>query len=140
MKCSNGFTSCPRFSGRGGVDCVDTENDPESCGGCLSLDGEGPGTDCTAIQGNSATRCVKGSCVIGKSLAGVLSPRRIAALTLVSLDSCRKGWVKSLDGSSCVLASRATGSPAPGDLHSQDTNAKKVKRSSNKRGIRRNIF
>ncbi|KAG9042529.1 hypothetical protein FS837_010750 [Tulasnella sp. UAMH 9824] len=119
LKCDNGFTSCPRFSGRGGFDCVDTENDPESCGGCLSLDGEGSGTDCTAIQGTSATSCVKGSCVI---------------------DSCRKGWVKSLDGTSCVLTSRATGSPAPGNLHSQDTNAKKVKRSPTKRGIRRNIF
>ncbi|KAG8902045.1 hypothetical protein FRC00_002418 [Tulasnella sp. 408] len=117
MTCTKGFTSCPRYSGRGGFDCVDTENDPEACGGCVGLDGSGSGTDCTAIQGTSATSCVRGSCVI---------------------DSCRKGWVKSLDGSECVLASRATGSPASDGLHAQD--AKKAKRSSGKRAIRHNIF
>ncbi|KIO28222.1 hypothetical protein M407DRAFT_22555 [Tulasnella calospora MUT 4182] len=118
MHCANGFDACPRYSGRGGFDCVDTENDPESCGGCVGLDGEGSGTDCTAIKGVSVTRCVKRSCVI---------------------DSCRKGWVKSLDGSSCVLASRATGSPVSDGLHAQEGETKK-RRSPAKRAIRRNIY
>ncbi|KAG8901778.1 hypothetical protein FRC00_004651 [Tulasnella sp. 408] len=117
MACNDGFISCPRYSGRGGFDCVDIENDPEVCGGCVGLDGSGSGTDCNAIHGTSATRCVRGSCVI---------------------DSCRKGWVKSLDGSACVLASRATGFAALDGLHAQD--AKKAKRSSGQRAIRHNIF
>ncbi|KAG8964072.1 hypothetical protein FRC05_004299 [Tulasnella sp. 425] len=120
VQCTNGFEACPRYSGNGGSDCIDTENDPESCGGCLGLDGEGPGTDCTAIKGVSVTRCVKKSCVI---------------------DSCRKGWVKSLDGTSCVVNSHSTGSSESDDLHVQDTDAKK-RRSSAKRAIRgnRDIF
>ncbi|KAG8917872.1 hypothetical protein FRC01_002158 [Tulasnella sp. 417] len=117
VRCASGLTACARFSGRGGFDCVDTENDPESCGGCVGLDGESDGTDCTAIKGVSVTRCIKRSCVI---------------------DSCRKGWVKSLDGSSCVLASHGTGSPE--HLHAQDNDAKKIKRSSAKRAIRHTIF
>ncbi|KAG8915447.1 hypothetical protein FRC01_003653 [Tulasnella sp. 417] len=117
VQCANGLTACTRYAGRGGFDCVDTENDPESCGGCVGLDGEGDGTDCTAIKGVSVTRCVKRSCVI---------------------DSCRKGWVKSIDGSSCVLASHGTGSPE--HLHAQDSDAKKIKRSSAKRAIRHTIF
>ncbi|KAG9042531.1 hypothetical protein FS837_010752 [Tulasnella sp. UAMH 9824] len=103
--CPSGFTSCPRLSGQAGSDCVDTENDPESCGGCVGLEGEGSGTDCTAIQGTSATRCVKGSCVI---------------------DSCRKGFTKSIDGTSCV----SSGSDG---LHAQ-------KRSSAKRAVRHHGF
>ncbi|KAG8964073.1 hypothetical protein FRC05_004300 [Tulasnella sp. 425] len=116
VQCTKGFEACPRFSGRGGFDCVDTENDPEACGGCPSDDGQGSGTDCTAIKGVSVTRCVKRSCVI---------------------DSCRKGWVKSLDGTSCVSASHPTGSSD--GIHVQDTDAKK-KRSSAKRAIRANIY
>ncbi|KIO29695.1 hypothetical protein M407DRAFT_21121 [Tulasnella calospora MUT 4182] len=81
--CTKGFDSCPHYSGRGGFECVDTQNDPESCGGCVSLDVKGKGTDCTAIDGVSVSRCVKGSCVI---------------------DSCGKGYAKSLDGSSCISA------------------------------------
>ncbi|KAG8943611.1 hypothetical protein FRC04_002772 [Tulasnella sp. 424] len=120
VQCTKGFEACPLYSGRVGFDCVDTENDPESCGGCLGLDGEGPGTDCTAIKGVSVTRCVKRSCVI---------------------DSCRKGWVKSFDGTSCVSNSHSTGSSESDDLHVQDIDAKK-RRSSAKRAIRgnRDIF
>ncbi|KAG8943610.1 hypothetical protein FRC04_002771 [Tulasnella sp. 424] len=119
IKCTKGFDACPRYSGRGGFDCIDTENDPESCGGCLGLDGSGSGTDCTAIKGVSVTRCVKRSCVI---------------------DSCRKGWAKSLDGASCVLVSRTTGSSQATELHVQDTNTRKKRTSSAKRSIRGSIY
>ncbi|KAG8918544.1 hypothetical protein FRC01_001804, partial [Tulasnella sp. 417] len=64
MQCAQGLDACPRYSGRGGFDCVDTENDPEACGGCIGLDGRGTGKDCTAIEGASVTRCVKRSCVV----------------------------------------------------------------------------
>ncbi|KAG9042530.1 hypothetical protein FS837_010751 [Tulasnella sp. UAMH 9824] len=137
IQCTKGFTSCPRLSGTAGFDCVDTENDPESCGGCVGLDGSGSGTDCTAIKGTSATSCVKGSCVIGEYLARALSLAfEIGALMIVlfTSDSCRKGWVKSLDGTSCVPASETDG------LHAQDTNTKKIKRSSAKRAIRHTLF
>ncbi|KAG8902047.1 hypothetical protein FRC00_002420 [Tulasnella sp. 408] len=63
LRCTQGYDACPRYSGRGGFDCVDTENDPESCGGCIGLDGQGTGTDCTTIKGASVTRCVKRACV-----------------------------------------------------------------------------
>ncbi|KIO28224.1 hypothetical protein M407DRAFT_22557 [Tulasnella calospora MUT 4182] len=118
MQCPNGFDACSRYSGRGGFDCVDTQSDPESCGGCVGLDGKGTGTDCTAIKGVSVTRCVKRSCVI---------------------DSCRKGWVKSLGGASCVLVSHTTASSELGGSHAQDTDAKK-RRSPAKRAIRTNIY
>ncbi|KAG9043095.1 hypothetical protein FS837_010035 [Tulasnella sp. UAMH 9824] len=81
MHCTRGLESCPHYSGRGGFECVDTQTDAESCGGCVSPDGKGSGTDCTAIEGVSVARCAKGSCVI---------------------DACRKGYAKSLDGSSCT--------------------------------------
>ncbi|KIO28221.1 hypothetical protein M407DRAFT_22554 [Tulasnella calospora MUT 4182] len=114
LRCAQGFTACPRYSGRGGFDCVDTENDPESCGGCVGLDGEGTGTDCTATKGASVTRCVKRSCVV---------------------DSCRKGWVKSIDGTSCVLVSRSSRG-----VHAQGTEVKRKSTSSAKRAIRAKIF
>ncbi|KAG8943613.1 hypothetical protein FRC04_002774 [Tulasnella sp. 424] len=117
VQCTKGFEACPRFSGQGGFDCIDTENNPEACGGCRSLDGQGSGTDCTAIKGVSVTRCVKMSCVI---------------------DSCRKGWVKSLDGTSCVSASHPTGSSD--GLLVQDTDAKKRRSSAKRARIRANIY
>ncbi|KAG8956979.1 hypothetical protein FRC00_004645, partial [Tulasnella sp. 408] len=64
MHCTRGLESCPHYSGRGAFECVDTQSDPESCGGCVSLDGKGSGTDCTAIDGVSVAHCAKGSCVI----------------------------------------------------------------------------
>ncbi|KAG8902046.1 Dihydroxyacetone synthase [Tulasnella sp. 408] len=108
--CPSGFTSCPRLTGTGGSDCVDTESDAESCGGCVGADGEGAGTDCTAAEGVSATRCVKGSCVV---------------------DSCRKGFTKSIDGTSCVLS-------GSDELHAQGSHSNK--RSSAKRAVRHTMF
>ncbi|KAG9000176.1 hypothetical protein FRB90_011874, partial [Tulasnella sp. 427] len=100
-------------------DCIDTENDPESCGGCLSLDETGSGKDCTAIKGVSVVRCVSHSCVI---------------------DSCRKGWVKSLDGTSCVQASHRPQSTSGPSDHVVLGAPAKQKRSSAKRAIRANIY
>ncbi|KAG8990586.1 hypothetical protein FRB90_001700 [Tulasnella sp. 427] len=122
-----GFKACPRYSGRGGFDCVDTENDPESCGGCLTVDGKGDGKDCTAVKGVSVTRCVEGGCVI---------------------DSCRRGWKKSLDGKTCTSVSGGPGTSSSSshhsgsNLHVQGVNAQKPKkfRTTAKRAIHPKIY
>ncbi|KAG8923391.1 hypothetical protein FRC01_012807 [Tulasnella sp. 417] len=119
LHCTKGFQSCPHYSGRGGFECVDTQNDPESCGGCVSLDGKGSGTDCTALEGVSVTRCAAGSCII---------------------DACRKGYAKSLDGTSCVSVSSVDGSN-PEAFSSQELGATAKRGSPAKRAaIRGRIF
>ncbi|KAJ3892360.1 hypothetical protein GG344DRAFT_45619, partial [Lentinula edodes] len=69
----------------GGMECVDTMNDLEMCGGCLE-----PGhaedlitgaRDCSAIEGVGNVQCKQGKCEIG---------------------SCRKGFKVSTDGRTCV--------------------------------------
>ncbi|KIO28220.1 hypothetical protein M407DRAFT_22553 [Tulasnella calospora MUT 4182] len=118
VECAAGFTACARFFGRGGFDCVDTKNDPESCGGCVGPDGKGTGTDCTTIKGVIVTRCVQGSCVI---------------------DSCRKRWIRSLDSTSCDLLPHEIGRPEHTSPYTGGTDAKKM-RSSAKRVCRANIY
>ncbi|KAG9043096.1 hypothetical protein FS837_010036 [Tulasnella sp. UAMH 9824] len=118
IHCTKGFKSCPNYNGRGGFECVDTQNDPESCGGCVSFNGKGSGTDCTAMEGVSVTRCVKGSCVI---------------------DSCGRGYAKSLDGSSCAPVSSMDGSN-PTAFSSQNSVAKSKRSSSAKGAIRGRVF
>ncbi|KAG8924971.1 hypothetical protein FRC00_004480, partial [Tulasnella sp. 408] len=90
LQCGAGFKKCPLYTGVGGFDCVDVKNDPEQCGGCVSIDGlpnpsSGPeGQDCTAIPNVSVVSCVGGECII---------------------ENCRKGFTKSEDGKSCTLFS-----------------------------------
>lgn len=114
MHCTRGLQACPRYAGRGGFECINTRSDPESCGGCRDLDGKGSGSDCTAITGVSVTRCVKGSCVI---------------------DSCQKGYTKSLDGSSCVSSSSADGSNTEA-FNAQEMGARMKRNSFAKRFAR----
>ncbi|KAF7328887.1 hypothetical protein MVEN_02518400 [Mycena venus] len=71
-KCPTGFTAC-HIPGRNANswECLDTETDLESCGGCPSLYSDSlPGKDCTAIPGVSDVSCIKGNCVIHKCMAG----------------------------------------------------------------------
>lgn len=78
--------ACPLYSqGKTltGYDCVDVENDLESCGGCVthgqtSNDG---GQDCSDIPWVNAVRCQKGRCLI---------------------ESCQMGYVTSANGDSCI--------------------------------------
>lgn len=60
--CPLGFDACP-ISGLYGLtsdfECLDTVNELESCGGCLSV---GKGQDCTAIEGSWNVGCVQGTC------------------------------------------------------------------------------
>ncbi|KAG9043097.1 hypothetical protein FS837_010037 [Tulasnella sp. UAMH 9824] len=118
LLCPKGFKLCPNYSGRGGSECVDTQNDPECCGGCVSIVGKSGGTDCTAIDGVSVARCVKGSCVI---------------------DSCRAGYAKSSDGSSCSSVSSVDGSN-PEAFGTHNLGATSKRRSPAKRSVRGRDF
>ena len=80
INCRRSYTACPHIAGRGGWDCVDTNNDPEMCGGCLSLDGvhgEAEGQDCTAIPNVNIVKCKTGKCIIGKN-----TPRLARKITI----------------------------------------------------------
>ncbi|KAF8966068.1 hypothetical protein BDZ97DRAFT_716401 [Flammula alnicola] len=86
-RCAEGLTSCP-IIGRGlqSWECVDTENDLESCGGCVLPDHPGmhpEGVDCTAIQDVSDVSCIHGQCVVRR---------------------CMPGYAPNLLGDSCVLS------------------------------------
>ena len=62
-----GLTACPIADAHGltnDLECLDTANELESCGGCSST---GQGTDCTAIEGAWNVGCEQGVCA-GKSL------------------------------------------------------------------------
>lgn len=59
-----------------GYECVDTQSNIESCGGCP---GEGNGQDCTAIEGVADVACVNSVCLV---------------------TSCRRGW-KVVNGTEC---------------------------------------
>ncbi|KAJ6510569.1 hypothetical protein C8R45DRAFT_814680 [Mycena sanguinolenta] len=75
-KCSKGHTACP-IPGRGAKswECIDTQTELESCGGCVYSDFSTSllglaGTDCTAIPGVSDVSCVNGRCVVRKCVSG----------------------------------------------------------------------
>ncbi|KAJ3867642.1 hypothetical protein EV359DRAFT_61328 [Lentinula novae-zelandiae] len=69
----------------GGMECVDTMNDLEMCGGCLepghAEDLTTGARDCSAIEGVGNVQCKQGKCEIG---------------------SCRKGLRVATDGRTCV--------------------------------------
>ncbi|EKM49722.1 uncharacterized protein PHACADRAFT_106717 [Phanerochaete carnosa HHB-10118-sp] len=80
LKCPSGHKKCPVYGmiyGAGytrSYECVDTQNDLESCGGCVdgdSWNGEpsaAGGRDCSAIPNVDSVRCAKGQCIIGELL------------------------------------------------------------------------
>ncbi|KZT53562.1 hypothetical protein CALCODRAFT_486247 [Calocera cornea HHB12733] len=62
---------CPILYGRGGSECVDVENDLESCGGCMDADESlGGGVDCTQISGARDVACRRGKCVVTRCAPG----------------------------------------------------------------------
>ncbi|KAJ7911588.1 hypothetical protein B0H13DRAFT_570305 [Mycena leptocephala] len=72
QKCHKGFTACG-VPGRGGNswECIDTQTDLESCGGCPYSDfAMETGKDCSAIRGVSDVSCIRGECVVHKCMAG----------------------------------------------------------------------
>ncbi|RDX44546.1 hypothetical protein OH76DRAFT_1359380, partial [Lentinus brumalis] len=89
--CPAGTTACAVYERRGvrsnPVDCIDTDNDLESCGGCMNpLDSFSPkGRDCSAIPGAMSFKCKFGVCIV---------------------NSCDSGYVRAADNSSCISARR----------------------------------
>ncbi|EAU83478.1 hypothetical protein CC1G_04734 [Coprinopsis cinerea okayama7 len=74
-KCPTGFTACGILGRHAGSwECVDTQRDLESCGGCMvSLNNDlnnRDGQDCTAIQGVDDVACVQGQCKVNKCMDG----------------------------------------------------------------------
>lgn len=64
-------------------DCVDTQSDLESCGGCAApINKQTPtGIDCTAIPGVADVHCSSGACVVQKCLPGYyIAPNRTTCL------------------------------------------------------------
>jgi len=75
------LTACPIASASGlsgDIECLDTTNELESCGGCASV---GEGQDCTAIEGAWNVGCEKGRCAVY---------------------NCALGFKRSSDGTSCI--------------------------------------
>lgn len=62
-QCQTGLTACQL---RYGWECVDTQTDLESCGGCPSQE-----TDCSALSGAWDVQCVAGQCVIHTCAEGL---------------------------------------------------------------------
>lgn len=58
-----------RFPRMGTYECLETDNDLESCGGCAS---RGEGKDCTAIKGAIRVRCYKGQCLVVACQPGLI--------------------------------------------------------------------
>ncbi|KAJ6632538.1 hypothetical protein B0H10DRAFT_2159670 [Mycena sp. CBHHK59/15] len=75
QQCHKGMTAC-RVPGRSANawECVDTQTDLESCGGCSyaahSNPFEAAGEDCTSLLGVSDVSCIKGQCIVHKCMPG----------------------------------------------------------------------
>lgn len=109
-QCQKGYEACPISGVFWGVvnartyECVDTQNDLESCGGCVdndSANGERNikgGRDCSAIPNVDSVRCVRGQCVIGTLW-------RVCTLGCSSCfyfaERCTGGYAVAEDGLKC---------------------------------------
>lgn len=60
--CPEGLTACP-IAGRQRVwECINTQTNIDSCGGCP---GDGTGVDCTEFDNFATAACIKGKCSYG---------------------------------------------------------------------------
>jgi hypothetical protein len=80
----------------GDYECVDIDNDLNSCGGCTST---GAGKDCTAIPGAFNVACTAGACE-GKLYS--LSPYSTSAYYSLLVYTCTQGYQLSADQKSCI--------------------------------------
>ena len=97
VACENSsHTKCPIPGLEDTFECVDTQSNVESCGGCANA----KGVDCTAIKGAGAVACRAGSCVISCVFPFFLFSGDADCL-LSRLESCDRGFTLSLDGKSC---------------------------------------
>lgn len=77
--CPVGLDACPILGlTSSDYECVDTQADLESCGGCASI---GEGDDCSAIDGAWNVGCENGVCIIY---------------------TCAAGFRRAYDGKSCI--------------------------------------
>jgi len=84
IEMGRGWAACGVYGGGPrSWECIYTERDLESCGGCVvPLNAYSPkGTDCTAVPGVADVACLGGACVVRR---------------------CMKGLVPTFDASSCV--------------------------------------
>ncbi|KAJ3513398.1 hypothetical protein NLJ89_g2962 [Agrocybe chaxingu] len=92
LRCPRGLTACgiPGRGSKSSWECVNTQNDLESCGGCVlsALTGHAvaDGIDCTAIRSVSDVSCIRGQCVTHR---------------------CMEGFVPSPSGESCISEEKA---------------------------------
>ncbi|KAJ7471934.1 hypothetical protein FB451DRAFT_311378 [Mycena latifolia] len=74
QKCHKGLSACGVPGRSNSWECIDTQTDLESCGGCMYPDLSGPfetvGRDCTAIRGVSDVSCIGGECAVHKCRPG----------------------------------------------------------------------
>jgi len=74
-RCPQGLSVCGVLGrSTNAWDCVDTQSDLESCGGCaIPLRGNGPhgdGEDCTSLPGVSDVSCIRGECMVHRCMPG----------------------------------------------------------------------
>ncbi|KAL8280538.1 hypothetical protein RQP46_007186 [Phenoliferia psychrophenolica] len=69
LLCPGSATACPIFPRMGSYECIDTDSELESCGGCAS---KSEGEDCTAIKGAQGVTCEAGRCTVFTCQTGYL--------------------------------------------------------------------
>ncbi|TEB22507.1 hypothetical protein FA13DRAFT_1740900 [Coprinellus micaceus] len=89
-------------------ECVDTESDLFSCGGCAMSGpfGQGMkrGRDCSTIEGTAAVRCEGGRCVVESCMGGYVPSKNVSACTMKgneeegALEGALRGGLKSIFG------------------------------------------
>ncbi|RPD52909.1 hypothetical protein L226DRAFT_576659 [Lentinus tigrinus ALCF2SS1-7] len=85
--CPAGTTACGAYERRGSnsspFECIHTDTDLESCGGCTTpLDSLSPtGVDCSQLPGVVDVKCKAGACVVNR---------------------CSPGYMRAADNSTCV--------------------------------------
>ncbi|KAM0751659.1 hypothetical protein T439DRAFT_355565 [Meredithblackwellia eburnea MCA 4105] len=89
LLCPGGATACPIFPRMGSYECIDTQSELESCGGCAS---KGEGEDCTQIKGAQGVTCQSGRCIIFTCQQGYKLERDLAK----GRDRCRKSRKETL--------------------------------------------
>ncbi|ORY90684.1 hypothetical protein BCR35DRAFT_349630 [Leucosporidium creatinivorum] len=78
--CPSGQTACAVGNSLSdGFECIDSQNNLEQCGGCVT---NGEGEDCTMIHGVEAVECQQGRCIVLSCVPGLVVSADSAACTL----------------------------------------------------------
>lgn len=107
---SDGFeVSCPDLGDREGErradprslsQCIDSQNNLEQCGGCVT---NGEGEDCTMIHGVEAVECQQGRCIVRECRLSSLLTQALWLTYYPITVSCAPGLVVSPDNAACTL-------------------------------------